>query len=172
MGTGQIDALQPVKANIWMGNCVCITQVLMNIYLFQSRCAACRLTLTFTLTGENLSLYITLLLYWSFYNYTAHAADILTPTTIVQWVDNHSWCLYCRRCYCLCVRRGRSSRIFHLSRWHGRRDLDFTSFPKDDGEPWERFSESRPNSLADVVFSNQVLNLGHPSKYWPCRMTA
>ena len=50
----------------------------------------CRLTLTFTLTNENLSLYITLLLYWSLYNYAAHAADILTPTTVVQGVDNHS----------------------------------------------------------------------------------
>ena len=32
------------------------------------------------------------------------------------------------------------------------------SHPKDDGEPWERFSESRPNSLAGAVFKNQVLN--------------
>ena len=37
------------------------------------------------------------------YNYAAHAADILTPTTVVQGVDNHSWGLYCRRCYCICV---------------------------------------------------------------------
>ena len=37
-------------------------------------------------------------LYWSLYNYAAHAADILTPTTVVQGVDNHSWGLYCRRC--------------------------------------------------------------------------
>ena len=43
----------------------------------------------------------------------------------------------------------------------GRRDLDFTSHPKDDGEPWERFSESRPNSLAGVVFRNQVLSSDH-----------
>ena len=28
--------------------------------------------------------------YWSLYNYAAHAADILTPTTVVQGVDNHS----------------------------------------------------------------------------------
>ena len=27
---------------------------------------------------------------WSLYNYTAHAADILTLTTVVQGVDNHS----------------------------------------------------------------------------------
>ena len=51
------------------------------------------------------------------YNYAAHAADILTPTTVVQGVDNHSWGLYCRRCYCICVCWGRSSRIFHFSRW-------------------------------------------------------
>ena len=38
----------------------------------------CRLTLTFTLTIENLSRSITLLLYWSLYDYAAHAADILT----------------------------------------------------------------------------------------------
>ena len=63
----------------------------------------CRLTLTFALTSENLSLYISLLLNWSLYNYAAHAADILTPTTVVQGVDNHSWGLYCRRCYCLWV---------------------------------------------------------------------
>ena len=45
----------------------------------------CRLTLIFTLTSENLSLYIyiyiTLLLFWSLYNYAAHAADIVAPTT-------------------------------------------------------------------------------------------
>ena len=137
-------------------------------------------------------------LYWSLY--------ILTPTTVVQGVDNHSRGLYCRRCYCIRVCWGRSSRIFHFSRWHGqlstvltkdesphtgytftpwvvsftppriehlgRRDLDFTSHPNDDGEPWERFSESRPNSLVGVMFRNRVLNSGHPSKYWPCRMTA
>ena len=40
---------------------------------------------------EPIVIYITLLLYWSLYNYTAHAADILTPTTAVQGVDNHSW---------------------------------------------------------------------------------
>ena len=41
--------------------------------------------------------------YWSLYNYAANAADMLTATTVVQGVDNHSWCLYCRRCYCICV---------------------------------------------------------------------
>ena len=41
--------------------------------------------------------------YWSLYNYAAHAADVLTATTVVQGVDNHSWGLYCRRCYCICV---------------------------------------------------------------------
>ena len=141
--------------------------------------------------------------YWSLYNYAAYAADILTPTTVVQGGDNHSRGLYYRRCYCIRVCWGRSSRIFHCSRWLGqlstvltkdtgytftpwvvsftppstdralgRRDLDFTSHPNDDGEPWERFSESRPNSLAGVVFRNRVLNSGHPFKYWPCRMTA
>ena len=58
--------------------------------------------------------------YWSLYNYAAHAADILTPTTVVQGVDNHSWGLNCRRCYCIRVFWGRSSRIFHFSRWLGQ----------------------------------------------------
>ena len=57
--------------------------------------------------------------YWSVYNYAAHAADILTPTTVVQGVDNHSRGLYCHRCYCIRVCWGRSSRIFHFSRWLG-----------------------------------------------------
>ena len=63
----------------------------------------CRLTLTFTLTSENLSLYTTLSFYWSLYNYAAHTVDILTPTTVVQGVNNYSWGLYFRRCYCSCV---------------------------------------------------------------------
>ena len=41
----------------------------------------CLLSLTFTMTNENLSLYITLLHYWSLHNYAAHAADTLTLTT-------------------------------------------------------------------------------------------
>ena len=53
----------------------------------------------------------------------------------------------------------------------GRRDLDFASHPNDDGEPWERFSESSPNRLAGVVFMSRVLDSGHPSKYWSCWMT-
>ena len=79
----------------------------------------CSLTLTFTLTSENLSLYTTQLLYWS-YNYAAHDAYILTPTTVVQGVNNRSWGLYCRRCYCIRVCWGRPSRIFHFSRWLGQ----------------------------------------------------
>ena len=77
----------------------------------------CRLTLTFTLTSDNLSLYTTLLLYWSLYHYAAHTADILTPTTVVQGVENRSRGVYCRRCSCFCVCWGRSSRIFHFSHW-------------------------------------------------------
>ena len=80
-----------------------------------SKPMCCRLTLTFTLTSGNLSLYTTLLFYCFLYNYAAHAADILTPITVVQGVDNHSRGLYCRRCYCICVCWGRSSRIFHFS---------------------------------------------------------
>ena len=66
------------------------------------------------------SLYTTLLFYWSLYNYAAHAAGVLTPFTVVQGVDNHSWGLYCRRCYCICVCWGRPCRIFHFSRWLGQ----------------------------------------------------
>ena len=54
----------------------------------------------------------------------------------------------------------------------GRRDLDFTSLPKDSGEPWDRFSVSRLDSLAGVATRNRALYSGHPSKNWPCRMTA
>ena len=52
--------------------------------------------------------------YWSLYNYAAHAADNLTPTFVVQGVDNHSWGLYCRRCYCTRVCWRLSSRMFHF----------------------------------------------------------
>ena len=82
-----------------------------------SKPLCCRLNLTLTMTSEYLSLYIIVLLYWSLYNYAAHAADILTPTSVVQGVDNHSLGLYYRCCYCLCVCWGRSSRIVHFSRW-------------------------------------------------------
>ena len=80
----------------------------------------CWLTLTFTLTSENISLYTILLLCWSLYNYAAHAADIFTPITVIQGVDNHSWGLHCCRCYCICVCWVRSSRIHHLSHWLGQ----------------------------------------------------
>ena len=58
---------------------------------------------TFTLTSDNLASYIIQLVYWSFYNDTAHVADILTQTTVVQGVHTHSWGLYCNRCYCICI---------------------------------------------------------------------
>ena len=66
-----------------------------------SKPLCCRLTLTFyTDQWEPIVIYH---FNWSLYNYAAHAADILTPSTVVQGVDNHSWGLYCRRCYCICV---------------------------------------------------------------------
>ena len=52
--------------------------------------------------------------------YTDQWELILTPTTVVQGVHNHSWGLYCRRCYCFCVCSECSSRIFHSSRWLGQ----------------------------------------------------
>ena len=48
--------------------------------------------------------------------YTTMQPTLLTPTTVVQGVDNHIWGFYCRRCYCTRVCWGRSSRIFHFSR--------------------------------------------------------
>ena len=60
-------------------------------------------------------LYIYVLLYWPLYNYAAHAADILTPTTVVQGVDNHSWAAIASAFFW-----ERSSRIFHFSRWLGQ----------------------------------------------------
>ena len=52
--------------------------------------------------------------------YTTMQTTLLTPTTVVQGVDNHSWGLYYRRCYCIRVCWGRSSQIFHFSRWLGQ----------------------------------------------------
>ena len=49
------------------------------------------------------------------------------------------------------------------------------SHQKEDGEPWERFSESSPNSLAGVVFRNWVLSRAtHPSTVpagWPLNLS-
>ena len=63
--------------------------------------------------------YTSLLLYLSIYNYVAHAADILSPTTVMQGVDNNSWGLYCHHCYYICVSWGCSSQLFLFSRWLG-----------------------------------------------------
>ena len=69
-----------------------------------SKPLCCRLTLIFyTDQWEAIVIYHSYYFNWSLYNYAAHAADILTPSTVVQGVDNHSWGLYCRRCYCICV---------------------------------------------------------------------
>ena len=80
----------------------------------RSNCSHWSLTLTFTLTSEHLSLYTTLLLLLVFIQLS------WLPTTVVQGVDNHSWGLYCRRCYCIRVCWGCSSWIFHFSRWLGQ----------------------------------------------------
>ena len=84
-----------------------------------SRSLCCRLSLTFTLISKNLSIQgsLDLLLYWSLYNYAAYAA----PNTAVQCVlDNHIWGLYYRRCYCVCMCWGRTSRICHFLRCLGQ----------------------------------------------------
>ena len=78
------------------------------------------LTLTLTLTSETHRYIPLYYFYWSLYNYAVQAADILTPTTVVQGVHNHSRGLYCHRCYCIHVCWGCSSRIFHFSLWLGQ----------------------------------------------------
>ena len=160
-----------------------------------SNCSHWSFTLTFTLTSENLALCTTLLLLLVLdSNYCCtrciqlplafvlsllllHPRLLATFQSDIQlftltWPAKHSpnqgW---------------KSTHRLHLyplggvfyspqHRALGRRDLEFTSHPNDDGEPWERFSQSIPNNLAGVVFMNRVLNSGHPSKYWPCRMAA
>ena len=86
--------------------------------------------------------------------FTGPYTTILTPTTVVQGVDNHSWGLYCRRCYCIRVCWGRSSRIFHFSRWLGQLSTVIT---KDESPhtgytftPWVVFFY-RPFSLSDLA---------------------
>ena len=129
----------------------------------RSNCSHWSLTLTFTLTSENLSLYTTLLLLlvliqlcsprcwhidsnstndcarkrplaegWSLGparwepRLKRHSIDFRNAIksiifhTVVQGIDNHSWGLYCRRCYCIRICWERSSRIFHFSRWLGQ----------------------------------------------------
>ena len=77
-----------------------------------SNCSFWSLTLTFyTDQWEAIVIY---------HSITFTGPTILTPTTVVQGVDNHSRGLYCRRCYCIRVCWGRSSQIFHFSRWLGQ----------------------------------------------------
>ena len=76
---------------------------------------------TLTLTSVNRSLYITLLLYWSLYSFSTHVVNILTATSVVQCIYNHSCGLYCGHyCYGICVCWGYSRRLFHFSRWLGQ----------------------------------------------------
>ena len=65
--------------------------------------------------------------YWSVYNYAAYAADIFTPIAVAQGVDNHCWGSHCRRCYCIRVCWGRSSRKFYFSRWLGQLSTALTN---------------------------------------------
>ena len=66
-------------------------------------------------SAVNLSLYSTLLLYWSLYYYAAHADVIFSLTTAIQGADNYSWGLWCRHCYfifvCYCSRLVQSNSI-------------------------------------------------------------
>ena len=150
-----------------------------------SNCSHWSLTLTFTLTSHNLSLYTTLLLL----------------LVLIQLCSPRCWHLnsnYCRtRCRPLQLRFVLSPLLLHPhllgmfqsdiplftltwpakhspnqgwesthrlhlyplggvfnSPWHralGRRDLDFTSHPNDDGEPWERFSEPITQLAAELL---------------------
>ena len=70
-----------------------------------------------TLTGHYTTMQPTLLTsYWPLLSYkvqtsywplltitVVQGADILLTITVVQGADNHSWGLYCRRRYCICV---------------------------------------------------------------------
>ena len=83
-------------------------------FLDRSNCSHWSLTLTFyTDQWEAIVIYHSI-------TFTGPYTTILTPTTVVQGVDNHSRGLYCRRCYCIRVCWGRSSQIFHFSRWLGQ----------------------------------------------------
>ena len=96
-------------------------------------------------------------LYWPLYNYAAHAADILSPTTVVQGVDNHSWGLYCRRCYCIRSCWGYST----FSRWLGQLSTVLT---KDESPhtgcaftPW--VVSFTPPSIEHLVGGTSILRL-------------
>ena len=82
----------------------------------RSNCSHWSLTLTFTLTSENLTLYTTLLPLLVIIQLCSPRCWHLNSN---YNTDNHSWGLYCRCCYCILVCWGRPSRIFHLSRWLG-----------------------------------------------------
>ena len=86
---------------------------------------------------------------------------LLTPTTVVQGVDNHSWGLYCRRCYGIHVCWGRFSLIFHFSRWLGQLSTVLT---KDESPhtgytftPWVVFFT--PPSIEHYVGGTSILRL-------------
>ena len=110
--------------------------------------------------------------YWSVYNYEAHDADIWTPTTVVQGVDNHSCGLYCRRCNCIRFCWVRSSRIFHFSRWFGQLSTDLTK----DESPHTRYTFTTwvvyftPPSIEHKVGGTSILRLIQMTKilwtYW------
>ena len=80
----------------------------------RSNCSHWSLTLTF-----NTDQWEAIVIYHSI-TFTSPYTTILTPTTVVQGADNHSWGLYCRRCYWIRVCCWRSSQIFHFSRWLGQ----------------------------------------------------
>ena len=61
--------------------------------------------------------YILLCNFIGLYTYAAQGADILTPTTVVECVDNHGLGLYCRHWYRFFICWGCSSRIFYFSHW-------------------------------------------------------
>ena len=132
---------------------------------------------------------------------TTRAADMFTSNTFVQGVDNNNWGLYCRHPLLLYLRRlgafqsdiplfaltwpskhslnqgWESTHRVHLyllggvfySPWHrtlGKRVLDLRLI-------W-MMMESHENDSRnpDRTAWCSILNSCHPSKYWPCRMTA
>ena len=108
-----------------------------------------------------------------------------TSTTILAgffsawwWYCVHGWGLQWQSFFfviCHCPKQGcESTHTLHLyplddvfySPWHrapGRRDLDFTSLPKDDREPWDRFLVSRLDSLPRKCSDSEPsIQLGPP----------
>ena len=87
----------------------------------RSNCSHWSLTLTLTLTSENISLYTTLLLLLVLIQlYSPRCWHLDSNYCRTRCRQSQLMFVLSRRCYCIRVCWGRSSRIFHLSRWLGQ----------------------------------------------------